>query len=226
MSIISRLTPLFNWVRNHKYLFVTIIFLLIVIIFDDNSMIMHFRNQSKINALEDEIAVMLRDSLEVERKNALIAPGGEIVEIERICREKYDMHTPYEDVWYMPADDSYMVRLIEDAGGDYIYKGGNTTGGSRGISLERALLLVTDADIWLNVGQCNSLADLHRVAPHFCDTEVVRHGRVYNNNRRQGSSGGSDFWESAIVRPDVVLAELAAIVAGEACEPCYYQQLQ
>ncbi|MBR5477438.1 MAG: hypothetical protein IKV19_03260 [Bacteroidaceae bacterium] len=99
MSIISRLTPLLNWVRNHKYLFVTIIFLLIVIIFDDNSMIMHFRNQSKINALEDEIAVMLRDSLEVERKNALIAPGGEIVEIERICREKYDMHTPDEDVF-------------------------------------------------------------------------------------------------------------------------------
>lgn len=99
MSILARIKPLFNWVRGHKYLFVTIVFLLIVIVFDDNSMIMHFRNQSKINALEDEIAVMLRDSLEVERKNALIAPGGEIVEIERICREKYDMHTPDEDVF-------------------------------------------------------------------------------------------------------------------------------
>ena len=99
MSILARIKPLFNWVRGHKYLFVTIVFLLIVIVFDDNSMIMHFRNQSKINALEDEIAVMLCDSLEVERKNALIAPGGEIVEIERICREKYDMHTPDEDVF-------------------------------------------------------------------------------------------------------------------------------
>ena len=99
MAFFSKYSIAIQWVRNHKYLFVTIIFLLIVIIFDDNSMIMHFRNQSKINALEDEIAVMLRDSLEVERKNALIAPGGEIVEIERICREKYDMHTPYEDVF-------------------------------------------------------------------------------------------------------------------------------
>ena len=88
ISILNRFTPLIRWIRSHKYMFVTIIFLLIVIVFDDNSMIMHFRNQSKINALEDEIAVMLRDSLEVERKNALIAPGGEIVEIERICRQR------------------------------------------------------------------------------------------------------------------------------------------
>lgn len=140
-------------------------------------------------------------------------------------RPRVMFNTPYEDVWYMPADDSYMVRLVEDAGGEYIYKGGNTTGGSRGISLERALLLVTDADIWLNVGQCNSLADLHRVAPHFCDTEVVRHGRVYNNNRRQGSSGGSDFWESAIVRPDVVLEDLVRIIAGEDDGLYYYKRL-
>ena len=70
-----------------------------MIIFDDNSMIMHFRNQSKINALEDEIAVMLRDSLEVERRSALIAPDGATADIEKICREKYDMHTPDEDVF-------------------------------------------------------------------------------------------------------------------------------
>ena len=99
MSIISRLTPLLNWVRNHKYLFVTIIFLLIVIIFDDNSMIMHFRNQARINALEEEIAVMMRDSIEVERRSALIAPDGATADIEKICREKYDMHTPDEDVF-------------------------------------------------------------------------------------------------------------------------------
>ena len=99
MSIISRLTPLLNWVRNHKYLFVTIVFLLIVIVFDDNSMIMHFRNQARINALEEEIAVMMRDSIEVERRSALIAPDGATADIEKICREKYDMHTPDEDVF-------------------------------------------------------------------------------------------------------------------------------
>ena len=99
MSILARITPLVNWVRNHKYLFVTVVFLLIVIVFDDNSMIMHFRNQSKINALEEEIAAMKRDSIEVERRSALISPDGATSDIERICREKYDMHAPGEDVF-------------------------------------------------------------------------------------------------------------------------------
>lgn len=99
MSIFSKFTPLVKWIGNHKYMFVTIIFLLIVIIIDDNSMIMHFKNRSKINELENEIAAMMRDSVEVERRNAQIGPDGATADIERICREKYDMHTPDEDVF-------------------------------------------------------------------------------------------------------------------------------
>ena len=133
---------------------------------------------------------------------------------------------PYQDVWYMPADDSYMVQLVEDAGGEYIYKGMNTSRGSKAVSLEEAYMLVSESDIWLNVGQCSSLDDLRRAAPHFVDTRVVQRGEVYNNNRRRTSAGGSDFWESAIVRPDVVLAELVAIISGAEGEPYYYQKLQ
>mgnify|MGYP003316324169 CR=1 FL=1 len=87
-------------------------------------------------------------------------------------------------------------------------------------------MLVSESDIWLNVGQCSSLDDLRRAAPHFVDTRVVQRGEVYNNNRRRTSAGGSDFWESAIVRPDVVLAELVAIISGAEGEPYYYQKLQ
>ncbi len=133
---------------------------------------------------------------------------------------------PYQDVWYMPADDSYMVQLVEDAGGEYIYKGMNTSRGSKAVSLEEAYMLVSESDIWLNVGQCSSLDDLRRAAPHFVDTRVVQRGEVYNNNRRRTSAGGSDFWESAIVRPDVVLAELVAIISGAEDEPYYYQKLK
>lgn len=139
---------------------------------------------------------------------------------------KVMFNLPYQDVWYMPSDESYMVQLVEDAGGEYIYKGKNTTRGSVAINLEEAYLLVADADVWLNVGQCSTMEELQRAAPHFMTTSVVERGEVYNNNRRRTAAGGSDFWESAIVRPDVVLAELAAIMAGEAVEPCYYQQLQ
>ncbi|MBQ4498913.1 MAG: ABC transporter substrate-binding protein [Alistipes sp.] len=135
------------------------------------------------------------------------------------------LNTPYEDVWYMPSDDSYLVQLIEDAGGTYIYKGMNPSGGSRGISLEEAYRLVSEADIWLNVGQCRTLSDLSNSAPHFMATDVVKRGDVYNNNRRQSAAGGSDFWESAIVRPDVVLSDIAKIVAGDDTDLYYHCRL-
>ena len=126
----------------------------------------------------------------------------------------------------MPSDDSYMVQLVEDAGGVYIYKGKNPAGGSVAVSLEEAYMLVSRADVWLNAGQCSTMAELRSSAPHFADASVVRNGEVYNNNRRRTKAGGSDFWESAIVRPDVVLSDLVTIIAGTGDETYYYQQLK
>lgn len=147
--------------------------------------------------------------------------------IERTAEPpKVMFNLPYQDVWYMPSDESYMVQLVEDAGGEYIYQGINTSRGSTAISLEEAYMLVANTDIWLNVGQCSTMEELHRAAPHFVDTRVVQSGEVYNNNRRRTAAGGSDFWESAIVRPDVVLRELADIIAGDVGESYYYQQMQ
>ena len=133
------------------------------------------------------------------------------------------LNTPYQDVWYMPSDDSYMVRLIEDAGGRYIYSGENPAGGSRAIGLEEAYMLVTDADLWLNTGQCTDMEELRQSTPKFVSAGVFRSGRIYNNNRRRTAAGGNDFWESAVVHPDVVLRDLATIIGGGE-EPLYYYQ--
>ena len=45
------------------------------------------------------------------------------------------LNTPYGDSWFMPSTENYVVRLITDAGGDYIYKK-NTGNSSTPIDLE------------------------------------------------------------------------------------------
>ena len=35
-------------------------------------------------------------------------------------RPRVMLNLPYRDTWFMPPHNSYMVRLIEDAGGEYI----------------------------------------------------------------------------------------------------------
>ena len=76
-----------EWIRNHKYIFVTIVFLLIIMFIDENNMLSHMRNQETIKALTYEIQAMENDSAIVEAKNKLFT-DGDISVIEDAARER------------------------------------------------------------------------------------------------------------------------------------------
>ncbi len=126
-------------------------------------------------------------------------------------RPEVMLNSPYKDVWYLPGDRSYMVRLLGDAGGDYLGKGEDTDV-SRPVSAEKALVLMVRADYWLNPGRARNMAQLKADNRRFATLPVVRKGKVYNNNARITPMGGSDFWESGAVRPDVVLSDMVRIL--------------
>lgn len=137
------------------------------------------------------------------------------------------LNTPYGDSWFMPSTKSYAVRLIEDAGGSYIY-GKNTGNSSLPIDLEEAYLLASDADMWINVGMANSLEEVAKMCPKFTDTRCFRNGNVFNNNARTNAAGGNDYWESAVVNPDILLRDLVKIFHPELVTEdfVYYKQLK
>lgn len=89
-------------------------------------------------------------------------------------------------------------------------------------------MLASRSDYWLNLGQVNSLEELKAVAPRFMDIKSVRSGRIYNNTKRTNSGGGSDFWESGAVRPDLILKDLVQILHHDAPteELYYYRKLE
>lgn len=137
------------------------------------------------------------------------------------------LNAPYGDSWMMPSVENYSVRLITDAGGVYIYRE-NTGNASRPIDMEEAYRLASQADVWLNPGQATSLDDVARMCPKFTDTRVFSNGEVYNNNARTNAAGGNDYWESAVVRPDVILRDLVKIFHPELVREdyVYYKQLK
>lgn len=137
------------------------------------------------------------------------------------------LNTPYGDSWFMPSTGSYIVRLISDAGGDYIYKK-NTGNKSLPVDLEEAYLLTSQADMWLNVGTAGTLDDIRAACPKFTDTRCFRNGKVYNNNLRSTEGGGNDFFESSIVNPDLVLRDLIKIFHPELIDEnfTYYKRLK
>ena len=82
------------------------------------------------------------------------------------------LNTPYGDSWFMPSTESYVARLIKDAGGDYIYKK-NTGNASAPIDLEEAYLLASQADMWLHVGMANTLDELRALLCEHVSAELA-----------------------------------------------------
>lgn len=155
---------------------------------------------------------------------------GELVaaSVDAGNRPKVMLNAPFKDVWYLPGDRSYIVRLLDDAGADYLGKGEDSDV-SRPVSAEKALLLMAEADFWLNPGMARDMAQLKADNRRFATLPVVRRGKVYNNNARLTPMGGSDFWESGAVRPDVVLADMARILHPELLpehELYYFRKLE
>lgn len=157
-----------------------------------------------------------------ERYNALKQSAAQYSAHPRVM-----LNTPYNDSWFMPPVRSYAVQLITDAGGEYIYPQ-NDSAESKPISLEQALLLASTADVWINVGQTESLKQLKAENPKFSTVSAVVNRRVYNNTKRTTESGGSDFWEGGAVNADILLADMIKLLHHDAPTDSlyYYKRLE
>ncbi len=121
---------------------------------------------------------------------------------------------PWEDVWYVSPGNSYTGRLIEDAGGRYLFAD-MTEAHSVPFSVEAVFRRAADADIWINPGTAESLDDIRAADHRLSRLPVCREGGVWNNRRRITPAGGNDYWETAVVRPDILLMDMVSILHPE-----------
>lgn len=135
--------------------------------------------------------------------------------------------TMSQGTWFMPAGGSYVGRLIADAGGTYPWDDaeGNE---SLELNFESVYAEAGRTPLWLVVNSWESVADAVTEVPQYGELVAVRDGQVWNANKALGPTGGNDYWERGVTRPDLVLADLAAILHPEAAaghEFVFYQQL-
>lgn len=138
------------------------------------------------------------------------------------------MNMPFRGVWYFPGNDSYMVKLVHDAGGRYVFE---NLKGSRSypLGMEKAFEAGLGSDIWLNPGSASSLTDITSFDTRLAQLPPVISGKVYNNNLRMSQGGGNDFWESGTVHPDLILRDLISIFHPEIANDsplAYYKKLE
>lgn len=141
-------------------------------------------------------------------------------------RPKVMTDRDFKGTWYTPGGNSYLAQLIRQSGGDYHFKN-DSSKGSLPVSFEVILDNFTDADVWLM--QCHqSTPDLASMDERYHLFKPVKEGRVYNFDNRVNESGGNDYWETGVTRPDIILKDLIKIIHPELLpdhELYYYRKI-
>ena len=129
-------------------------------------------------------------------------------------RPKVLLGLPYKDTWYISPGNSFISKMIEDAGGDYLWKDIHSSV-SMPYGIENVYLKGMTADYWLNTGSAGSRKEVSNVDERLKDLPCFRNDNMFNNNNRITAEGGNDFWESGSLFPHLVLKDIAAILHPE-----------
>jgi len=134
---------------------------------------------------------------------------------------------PFKDTWFVSPGNSFISSLIEDAGGEYLWKETKSSV-SMPFGLENVYLKAIKADYWLNIGTVSSKTEISAVDPRLNDLACFKKGNLYNNNNRITDEGGNDFWESGTLFPHIILKDIASILHPHlfpGYEPFYYRKV-
>lgn len=135
---------------------------------------------------------------------------------------------PFRDTWYISPGNSYISRLINDAGGNYLWQ--NTESDfSMPMGIENVYLQALKAEFWLNIGNISSKNELTAIDPRLESIPCFIKNNLYNNNKRITSMGGNDYWETGTLNPQIILKDIASVLHPglfDSHELYYYRKIE
>lgn len=131
----------------------------------------------------------------------------------------------WQGTWSVPAGNSCMARLIDDAGGNYLYAGRASTG-NLDLHLETVIADAYRADHWgmiVDVPDARVLRELPGM-----DARLLAAPALSERDPFVANSAESDLFGKALLEPDIALADLISILHPDLLpdhRPVYYRPL-
>ncbi|OOG76209.1 iron ABC transporter substrate-binding protein [Algoriphagus sp. A40] len=120
----------------------------------------------------------------------------------------------YQDIWYAPGADSWGARILENAGGSYIF-GDQSGEGSLQLNYEFVLDNGLETDFWIGSADFPDLQTMGNAEPRYQAFTPWKNGKVYTYTAKKGATGGLEYFELGYVRPDLILKDLIKILHPE-----------
>lgn len=134
---------------------------------------------------------------------------------------------PYQGVWSVPAGGSYAGRLISDAKGTWPWATTNATG-SVDTDLETVFDRSGTAPTWVSSANWTTKKEALAEEPRFAEFTAFSTGAVWAPSLQLTPAGGNNYFELGVLRPDLTLGDLVAILHPDLAPGhafTFYQQL-
>ncbi|MCR6636383.1 ABC transporter substrate-binding protein [Devosia sp.] len=119
----------------------------------------------------------------------------------------------FNGIFFAAGGQSFMARLIRDAGGRYVFEDDTSTGSFQIRDLERLIVAARDAKVWIQASiHYHTLADIAAEDPRLAALPAAEAGQVWIPDALKGPNGGVQFYELGSMRPDMVLMDLISIL--------------
>ena len=124
----------------------------------------------------------------------------------------------YQGTWYMPGGKAgrqsfSRMPMLTSCGLD------SPESGSIPLSFEAVLEKGLDAEYWIGPSSISSYNEMLALDERYSNFKAFGNRKIYNYNKRVLSQGGNDYFEMAIMRPDLVLGDLVEIFHSENPDP-------
>jgi iron complex transport system substrate-binding protein len=125
-------------------------------------------------------------------------------------------NTVFGDTWAFPALDSYTGELMRNGGGLIALAELANEDSTALLSFETVYEGALDADLWiLNAFATPDLDALAAQDARYADFAAFQSGNVWNNDLVVNENGGTDFFERGAAFPQLILADIIAILHPE-----------
>jgi len=130
-------------------------------------------------------------------------------------RKKILLGRTYGNSWQAPSGSSDFALMLKLAGGDYIFSDRQNRNVMNILSFEEVLTHLNRVSVWIPLYGHKNRADLklddHRLGLALQKKEIT----IFDISKGLNGNGGNDYWETAMVRPDLLLEELISILYPE-----------
>ncbi len=118
----------------------------------------------------------------------------------------------WDGQWWVPPGNSYMARLIEDAGGRYVFED-RKGDGNIAVDMETMVTVGAQADRWGMIADIQGVpgpADFTKGDDRLMSFRAAQWDRLFIGNTRK-----SDLFGQALIEPDRMLADLRWLFSFE-----------